>query len=122
MVFFHSAFDFEIESNRMVPRVNYSYEIVVLRILAITTALLLTLFIAGAGDYSPRTDEGAGYTALVEDTLYTSQKQDDKKFLPQNECVLNSVQIRFFNFTPQAPSLVSAKTALKIRDPPAARV
>lgn len=90
-----------------------------LRILAITTALLLTLFISGMGDYSHRTDEGAGYTALVDDTPYTSQKQDDKNFLPQKEFVLNSVQIRFFNFTPQAPSIVSAKTALKIRDPPA---
>ncbi len=105
----------------MAPLVYYIYEIVVLRILAITSALLLTLFIAGTGDYSPRFDgsDGAGYTALVDDTPYTSQKQDDKKFLPQKEFVLNAVQIRFFNFTPQAPSIVSAKTALKIRDPPA---
>lgn len=108
----------------MAPRVDYFDEIIVLKILAITTALLLTLLLAGMGDYSPRIDdgEGAGYTALVDDTPYTNQKQDDKKFLPQNEFVLNSVQIRFFNFTPHAPSIVSAKTALKIRDPPAARV
>lgn len=108
----------------MVPRIDYSFEIFVLRVLAITSALLLTLFIAGMGDYSPRFDdsEGAGYTALVDDTPYTSQKQDDKKFLPQKEFVLNSVQIRFFSFAPQAPAIISAKTALKIRDPPAARV
>ncbi|MES3007653.1 MAG: hypothetical protein V4751_07775 [Pseudomonadota bacterium] len=104
----------------MASRVDYFIESFVLRILAITTALLLTLFITGMGDYSPRIDEGAGYTALVDDTPYTSQKQDDKKFLPQKEFVLNSVQIRFFNFVTQASSIVSATTALKIRDPPAA--
>ena len=108
----------------MVPRVDYSFEIFVLRVLAITSALLLTLFIAGMGDYSPRFDgnEGAGYTTFVDDTPYTSQKQDDKKFLPQKEFVLNSVQIRFFSFTSQTPAIISEKTALKIRDPPAARV
>lgn len=105
----------------MAPRVDYFNETFVLRILAITTALLLTLFISGMANYSPRTDEGAGYSAFVDDTPYTSHKQDDKKFLPQKEFVLNSVQIKFFNFTPQAPSIVSAKTALKIRDPPAVR-
>ena len=103
----------------MAPRVDYSNEIIVLRILAITSALLLTLLISGMGDYSQLYDEGTGYTSLVDDTPYTSQKQDDKKFVPQKEFVPNSVQIRFFNFTPQAPSIVSAKTALKIRDPPA---
>jgi hypothetical protein len=102
----------------MTLSVDQSVEFFVLRILAITTALLLTFFISGTVDYSPRIDDGAAYTAFVDYTTYTSQKQDDKKFLPQKEFVLNSVQVRFFNFTPRSSSVVGAIIALKIRDPP----
>ena len=102
----------------MTSRVDQSVEFFVLRILAITTALLLTFFISGTVDYSPRIVDGAAYTAFVDYTTYTGQKQDDKKFLPQKEFVLNSVQVRFFNFTPRSSSFVGAIIALKIRDPP----
>ncbi|MGB4248788.1 MAG: hypothetical protein WBJ75_13820 [Pseudohongiellaceae bacterium] len=92
------------------------------RLVALSTALLLTLFLSVPGDFNPRTDKGVSYTALADDNAYTNQKHDEKKFLLRKSVSISTTRAIYFAFTPQVSVVIHEPETLNIRGPPATPV
>lgn len=103
----------------MAPSVGLLAESIVLRILALSTALMLALFVSVPGDFNPQIDKGVSYTSLIDDDVYTNQKQDEKKFLLRKVFSATTARAIYFTFIPQVSVAAHEPETLNIRGPPA---
>lgn len=88
------------------------------RFLALSTAILLTLFVSTTVNFSQETEKGAAYAVFVDGAAYTNHRQDDQKFLPQKEIAVPQVSTSY-SYAPEKISF-SARVpeALNNRGPP----
>lgn len=80
---------------------------------------MLALFVSVPGDFNPQIDKGVSYTSLVDDNVYTNQKQDEKKFLLRKDFSAAIGRAIYFTFTPAVSVVIHEPETLNIRGPPA---